>query len=442
VYLKHGAYYLVRLDGGKRRWTRLATEYAEALARLSRLVESAAPSLTVDALIARYELEELPRLAPRHRRNRAADLKKIAKVFGRMPPSTITPGMVTTYWRRAGQTEGTRHRIRALSALLTFGRQIGAVDGHNPCFGLQLERARPRRRYVTDEELAIVRSCAPPMMRGAIDLAVLAGMDGATIRALERRHLTDRGVEFMRPKLARRDPELQVIEWSEDLRGTVRSLLSLRPQLRQFVVCNQQGQPYTLDGFQAQWQRVMRNAMKKGLTERFHFHDLRAKSASDAASDQEAADRLGHGDAALTRRVYRRLPRVAKPLGFEETQGAQGARATYPSSVLAARRYKAAVSQATPLWVDLTEIELVYARARAKTRQTGVLHSVDHIVPLQGDGVCGLHVHWNLRVVTATENREKGNAIPESAERVAAEIVDRRKNSRQPKIRRRVVSEK
>lgn len=58
----------------------------------------------------------------------------------------------------------------------------------------------------------------------------------------------------------------------------------------------------------------MRRALKKGLAERFTFHDLRAKSASDSDSDQEAADRLGHGDVRITRRVYRRLPKRAKPL--------------------------------------------------------------------------------------------------------------------------------
>ena len=57
---------------------------------------------------------------------------------------------------------------------------------------------------------------------------------------------------------------------------------------------------------------------KKGepplLAERFTFHDLRAKSASDSASDQDAADRLGHGDVKLTRDTYRRLPRRAAAL--------------------------------------------------------------------------------------------------------------------------------
>lgn len=50
-----------------------------------------------------------------------------------------------------------------------------------------------------------------------------------------------------------------------------------------------------------------RNGEPPLLVERFTFHDLRAKSASDSESDQAAADRLGHGDAKLTRNTYRRL---------------------------------------------------------------------------------------------------------------------------------------
>lgn len=126
--------------------------------------------------------------------------------------------------------------------------------------------------------------------------------------------MTERGLEFTRPKLAGRDPIPQRIEWSPELRAVVDGLLRLKPQVRQYLVGRRDGKPYTLDGFQAKWQRVMRRAIEAGLALRFHFHDLRAKSASDAASDEEAAGRLGHADAALTRRVYRRLPRVAKPL--------------------------------------------------------------------------------------------------------------------------------
>jgi hypothetical protein len=38
---------------------------------------------------------------------------------------------------------------------------------------------------------------------------------------------------------------------------------------------------------------------------------------------------------------------------------------------------------------------------------------LDHIVPIQSEIVCGLHVWWNLRVVPRFDNRSKGNKIIE-----------------------------
>jgi len=51
----------------------------------------------------------------------------------------------------------------------------------------------------------------------------------------------------------------------------------------------------------------------------------------------------------------------------------------------------------------------MYILANQITKTTGILHEVDHIVPLHGKFVSGLHVPWNLRIITKTENARKNN---------------------------------
>ena len=77
---------------------------------------------------------------------------------------------------------------------------------------------------------------------------------------------------------------------------------------------------------------------------------------------------------------------------------------------------RAAKRNAVPKWInkDLKqEIQKFYVEARLKTRETGTKYEVDHIVPLMGKTVCGLHVPWNLRVITQFENRSKQNSFEE-----------------------------
>lgn len=68
----------------------------------------------------------------------------------------------------------------------------------------------------------------------------------------------------------------------------------------------------------------------------------------------------------------------------------------------------------TPPWLtsdDLWMIEQAYDIAALRTKMLGIEHHVDHIIPLQGKSVSGLHVPWNLQVITARENRMKSNQL-------------------------------
>lgn len=86
-----------------------------------------------------------------------------------------------------------------------------------------------------------------------------------------------------------------------------------------------------------------------------------------------------------------------------------------PAAYLAKKaRYRARLLNAYPLWLTNTQedlIDAVYFEATELTLNTGIPHHVDHIVPLQGENVCGLHVPWNLRAIPAKENIRKQNSF-------------------------------
>lgn len=70
---------------------------------------------------------------------------------------------------------------------------------------------------------------------------------------------------------------------------------------------------------------------------------------------------------------------------------------------------RASKINATPLWFNKTEVELMYEISTMITELSGEQHHVDHIVPLHGKNVCGLHTVDNLQVISATQNLAKSN---------------------------------
>lgn len=76
-----------------------------------------------------------------------------------------------------------------------------------------------------------------------------------------------------------------------------------------------------------------------------------------------------------------------------------------------AMRYVSTKLRAMPRWVNKDDFRPFYEKAAQLTAITGVEHHVDHIVPLRGRDVCGLHVPYNLQVITKSENSRKNNRL-------------------------------
>jgi hypothetical protein len=73
------------------------------------------------------------------------------------------------------------------------------------------------------------------------------------------------------------------------------------------------------------------------------------------------------------------------------------------------RDYITRIVLSIPPWVDQKDLIALNAEAARISKETGIEHHLDHIVPVSHPLVCGLTVPWNLEIRTAKHNIAKGN---------------------------------
>lgn len=155
-----------------------------------------------------------------------------------------------------------------------------------------------------------------------------------------------------------------------------------------------------------------------------YMRNYYAKHKAEIVSKSKAYQQQPHRKAADSERQKRRYlevretrnAEIAKRREQDEafrqdliTRAKEHYKANKAEYVARRAKRRAAEIKATPKWSNHKMMLPFYRVAERLTRETGIQHAVDHIVPLQGRLVCGLHVAHNLRVITAKENLRKSN---------------------------------
>jgi integrase len=283
VYVKGSRYYLVKRIDGRKVWIGLSlvADGAQRLADSLKSLEHGAV-ITVSDLLKAYLRDGTGDLRPATLKGYTAMCEEHAPLmwtFGKVRTGSLTTADVAKYLekrKKAGRSHGGNRERAVLSAAYEFGMRNGYAAS-NPSRGVRRNKEKPRTRYVTTEELQAAMTGARPEVQELLYAALLTGLRQADLLALRITDLRGDGIHLVESKTGR----ARIISWSPELRRLVEAAVErsreaatrLAHPIPATVFTGRSGQPWTLWAVQS----VMRR-----LNVGWHFHDLRAKAATDA----------------------------------------------------------------------------------------------------------------------------------------------------------------
>jgi Site-specific recombinase XerD len=311
VYYKHNAYYFVDV---KRKWHRLGSNLADAMNKWAKIIDQSGKIVTMNQLFNRYMLEVAPLKSPGSYNKNIYQIQNLRESFGDMYPEDITPVDIYRYIDLRGKVApvSANREKSLLSHVFSMAIRWGVMRD-NPCRNVKRLTEKPRKRYIEDWEYLEVRKVAPLQIQLLMDFAYLTGQRIGDILTIKLSDLTEDGIKIEQNKTGTRI----IIAWSDELRDCVQKIRKLpRSIIHSFTLfCNSKGQPLVYDAFSNGWLKTMKTALANGvLKERFTFHDIRAKAASDSKNKANASALLGHADPKITERVYNRKANKVQPL--------------------------------------------------------------------------------------------------------------------------------
>lgn len=269
-------------------------------------------AVTVNAILHRFERDYVPNLSPRTQIDYGRHISTLRQLFGQRIAGELKPKDFGPFMDvKKGKTQRNK-QLAVLSC--AFSEAVGRWYWleQNVLRDVKRHPAGVRNRYVTDKEFEGMKALCPPRHKLAMDLALLTGQRQGDIISMKWAQVQDMHIVVYQGKTGKK--------LAIEVTATVEAVLDKCWNLpgggcdgSDWVLPTRRGTAYTGEAFRACWQRTMRKWEKLG-NKRFTFHDLRAKSASDSETIDDAYQRLGHTSMSMTRRAYDRGVRKVKPL--------------------------------------------------------------------------------------------------------------------------------
>ncbi|MEE9492203.1 MAG: tyrosine-type recombinase/integrase [Gammaproteobacteria bacterium] len=298
---KNGAYYHVYYVDKKQLWHRLSRDYSEAL-RLwaEREGDEQREGTTVNHMIDRYLIEILPTLAIKTQSERNRQAVRLKSVYGSMRLGDVRPQHIARYLDQRMAKVSANREITFLSSMYQYAMRWGWCI-LNPCTGIRRNTEKKRTRYITDKELQTLIDVADRPIAVIIEVAYLTGLRKSDLLNIRLNDIKPEGL-FVTPQKTQDSNGSMVFSHSPKLQSALAHAKLLRKGSIGHLFTTRHGKQRTISGFNSSWRRLKE---KTGITD-IHFHDIRAKTLTDAKRLKgiEYAQDLGNHNSVETTESY------------------------------------------------------------------------------------------------------------------------------------------
>lgn len=229
---------------------------------------------------------------------------KDGSTFGDFPFEQISRKTISAFRDKlADKPTQANRRMQFLSAVFSWAIEEELLDA-NPCKGVSKFSLEARTRYAEDTEYNIVYECASdyPFLPIMMELAYLCRMRLGEIRLTPPSAVSDIGVHVVRSKRS----ESETTTYTPRLRKAVQAAQSLYPSASsKYLIHNEDGSQVSENQFRNAWRRTMEKALKRGLKERFTFHDLKARGVTNHPTQHS-----GHKSERMKSVYVRKAPKI------------------------------------------------------------------------------------------------------------------------------------